>query len=898
MRLAPTLIVSSLAGGLLPFAAAHSPPTRSLARLHQHQPRGPLIDICLSIPGLAVDILSLLGVNVELCLCLKDLDIYLQTTDNVTLKNNALADVNALIGDAPNKGKCEPLPAHSHRGCTNANPCHYICDTGYMDRGGQCVCDSPGCGASAAARSIKSRGITTLEDAQAHCGKKTVCGVPHAKTDMAFECVDVTSNSESCGGCVTPHPFQSESALPTGTNCGHISSAHICENSKCVQKSRRGLLGITSTNPAVALGGSILGLNLDGTPSGASASTPALASMTPDLTGMIIAANALSSATLPSTGSVTSSTVQDTLNTVHAVLGSTPATLATDVDAAVNATQTLKTAMDGCGCDDTLGGLVQSVVDLLNHLLGLQKSCSGGVAPIDPSCLHVDADKVLCNLLGPAVQLGPIALCLLDLGALQNLVDGLGLNAACSAGPPPPVPPPPNSPPTCSVHDPSMAPGLTGVIAAANALSNATLPATGPVTSSTVNDALAPVHLVMGSTAATFPANLDAAVTATQTLKTAMDGCGCDDALGGLVQNVADLLDHLLGLQKSCSGGVAPIDPSCLHVDADKVLCNLLGGPAIQLGPIALCLLNLGALQDLVDGLGLNAACSAGPQPPVSPPPPVTPPPVTPPPLTPPPVTPPPVTPPPPPPATSDPDTVISLAGIVIHLVVTLNLAVDGAGPSCGGLIGTVNSLVKAIVGSPLVGEPGAILGRDLLDGLLGGGGSPAGDLLGLGGITNGLALSSLTDGLEPTLNGVTSGLALGPTLSGLTPTINSLLGLVNAPDATCSIGGLGGILNQLLGAVKQLLGGLGGLGDCGCEARVADAIAAAQAKALASLPAAPKKRVFRSRSRRGHVNFLRDADSSDLMPVLDEDMRVPDEDVKKPVDSAGIDLSAIDYSL
>ncbi|KAJ7100654.1 hypothetical protein B0H15DRAFT_457400 [Mycena belliarum] len=666
MRIASTLVLSSIAG-LLPFASAHTP-TRSLARLNHHQHRS-IVDLCVSIPNIAVSLLHLLGANVELCLCLKDLsDLYLQTTDNVTLGGNALAEVVALLGDPKNNPTCGPLPPHAHRACTNANPCHYACDPGFTDNGnGGCACAAPnvicnnecgpataGCGASAIARSLKSRGpITTFEAAQRRCGPtKAVCGVVNSiRGSLAFECVDVTSDSESCGGCVTPHPFLPPSGVLGGIDCRRLSSPHTCENSQCVaQSSRRAL--VSTSGPITA----------DGT--------------------------------------------------------------------------------------------------LLNGIITLGSSAPSASAPMP---------------------------------------------------------------------DPSLSSALAGMVAAASVIkiSTAALPVTAAVNASAVIAPMLAVNVVLGSTTANFPGNVDGAVAAVQTLQEAINGCGCAGDLGGLVHGVVDLLHNLLDLQKACSGGATPTvsgPGSCLDVDASKLLCNLLG-PEIQVGPLAVCLLGLelGELQPLVDGLGLNAACASGPD--VAPPsaPPVS------------------------PPQTSvdpaDPNIVIKFADIVIKLALTLNFAATHtpAGPSapCHGVVGSLNTLVQSILGEPLLG-PGALIDlgnllskRGLLSGLLGGDTSP----VALGGLT-------------PTLSGVTN---------NLTPAIGGVLALVNGAGSTCNIGGVGGLLNQLLAAVNKLLGGVGGLQGCGCLDHITSAVADMQRSALASLPAAttPTTRAFRTRSRRGHVNFL-----------------------------------------
>ncbi|KAJ7705417.1 hypothetical protein B0H17DRAFT_1037873 [Mycena rosella] len=386
---------------------------------------------------------------------------------------------------------------------------------------------------------------------------------------------------------------------------------------------------------------------------------------------------------------------------------------------------------------------------------------------------------------------------------------------------------------------------------------SAALPSTGPVTSSTIDPVLASVHDILGSTAASLPGNVNAAVASAQALHTTITQCDCGDTLGNLVQSVLDLLNHLLGLQSSCSGGTAPTVPgpaSCLHVDASKTVCGIL--PGVYVGPVVLCgLLGDGltnTLQGLVNGLGLNAACPTGP--PAATVPPATIPPVSVPPVA-------------VPPATvnttspagagspSDPDTVIKLAGLCIHLAVTINLAAGSADQSCGGLLGPVNGLVNSILHQPLTGSGGLLGGvlsrRDLgLGGLLGPilGGGGSGDALGLGGLTSGLT----------------------PTVNALTPTINSVVSAVDGVGATCAVGGLTALLDTLGTTVNKLVGGLGSCG-CGSDPAVTSAISAMQATAASSLPAvpAPAKRAFRSRSRRGHVNFLRAQSDSILAPSL-----------------------------
>ncbi|KAJ7705416.1 hypothetical protein B0H17DRAFT_920170, partial [Mycena rosella] len=140
------------------------------------------------------------------------------------------------IGQQGRNAQCARPPPHAHRACTNANPCQFVCDTGFVAQGGQCVCPAPKVICNNKCAPSRENPITTLEAAQITCGSKTVCGVAHPKTDNDFECLDVTSNFDSCGGCVYPHPFQSKATLPRGTDCARIPNArHVsCQNSKCV----------------------------------------------------------------------------------------------------------------------------------------------------------------------------------------------------------------------------------------------------------------------------------------------------------------------------------------------------------------------------------------------------------------------------------------------------------------------------------------------------------------------------------------------------------------------------------------------------------------------------------------------------------------------------------------
>ncbi|KAF7369085.1 hypothetical protein MVEN_00235500 [Mycena venus] len=465
MRLAPTLFLPSL---LVPLVSAHARPggslhssqSRSLSRLQHHEPR--LIDLCVNIDDLIVNLLGsggllniggagtlidgLLGAQVDACLCLHDLDIYLNASASVTSKSNAVAVVNALIDTADNTNvQCGPLPAHAKRACTTSDPCMFTCDAPYKKHDDQCVCALPnvvcngqcgppiaGCGASQSARSLKSRRaeISTYEEAKAYCGKSEVCGV-YGKP-KGWECVDVTQSPECCGGCALGHPFLPKSGAPLGVDCGSISNAkHVtCQNSKCVvrqceegytvspagtkclpadHESRRDLLGLIHINDAPTASTSVapVGEVLD----------PGLGST---LAGVLASASALSNAktSLPASGCVTSSAADDVLISVRAVVGTL---LVADIKVAITKCADLQKAAKGCSATD--GDAIKNIGTPVPAV-----SRPPFLAPPSDSCLVVDTSKLLGSLLAPVQACGALATLLHNL--LQSLVDDLGLGPA------------------------------------------------------------------------------------------------------------------------------------------------------------------------------------------------------------------------------------------------------------------------------------------------------------------------------------------------------------------------------------------------------------------------------------------------------------------------------------
>ncbi|KAK7434668.1 hypothetical protein VKT23_020076 [Stygiomarasmius scandens] len=203
-RLSPLLLVP-----LLPQVNAHhKPPVHTAIAQRQWKPRD-LIDICVDLSAVA-GLASLLGVDVELCLCLKDLDLFLET--NVNVKSDALGlktALEALLRPLFDHGQhCRPMPSHAHRACKSSDPCHFDCDPGYILVGTQCVCD--GCSTpSPTPRLVKSRADTV---------KVSVGDLLHADVDIDSKIVGTIGADIRLGSTSPAPPSDQPPSCPPPTN--------------------------------------------------------------------------------------------------------------------------------------------------------------------------------------------------------------------------------------------------------------------------------------------------------------------------------------------------------------------------------------------------------------------------------------------------------------------------------------------------------------------------------------------------------------------------------------------------------------------------------------------------------------------------------------------------------
>ncbi|KAK7040758.1 hypothetical protein VNI00_009664 [Paramarasmius palmivorus] len=253
-----------------------SKPENAIIAARQHHPRTPvsrdLIDLCINLDA-SLNLLppllkELLVGQADVCLCLKDLDIFINAKVkdlgilgkliNVPELKILLNGLVRLHTPLANELRAYLILSCTHKALNvlflltlttfapttipatstammalrelakHASACH--------PRGCAMACDpSPVPHARMARRSQ----ITTLEAAKELCQGKEVCGVPSSKSKHAFECIDVKTTSDSCGGCVYPHPWETtETSLATGKDCTALATSSVlrstCQDSRCV----------------------------------------------------------------------------------------------------------------------------------------------------------------------------------------------------------------------------------------------------------------------------------------------------------------------------------------------------------------------------------------------------------------------------------------------------------------------------------------------------------------------------------------------------------------------------------------------------------------------------------------------------------------------------------------
>ncbi|KIM43708.1 hypothetical protein M413DRAFT_387205 [Hebeloma cylindrosporum] len=427
----PTLVLA-----IHPYALArreHKPsPAPQVLTSRQHRVVRDLLDVCINLNvNLLADASQLLGLgsllgpldalaNIQLCLCLKDLDIYLDTNDEIQVlvgllgKNAISALITALINTSPEAQQCT-FPPNAHHTCNNVDPCHYECDSHFVRSGDTCVCAPPyitcngvcdlfpqGC-SSAVPRALKARSapITTFAQAKASCSsQQTLCGIRGFEETLAFECIDTTVKKDSCGGCMAPHPFFEPKAVhrSSGVDCSAIPRAQStsCVQSTCVVHScKEGWIPSAQADKCIppAQRNPIMRVQKRSSsePGPLSVNATADVNISSDLLTQIISIvdMVLKLPTLAPAPSSSQPSAATTSNEISALIGkitdavgnllnsATVSSLVESIDALLSSCNLLRSTLAKCGCVQGLGidGLVQELDQLIDDVLSMQRWC-------------------------------------------------------------------------------------------------------------------------------------------------------------------------------------------------------------------------------------------------------------------------------------------------------------------------------------------------------------------------------------------------------------------------------------------------------------------------------------------------------------------------------------------
>ncbi|KAF8154580.1 hypothetical protein B0H34DRAFT_529480 [Crassisporium funariophilum] len=462
------LLSSSLVSAIHLSRREHkiSPAAHVLASRQHHVART-LIDVCIN---LNVDLLAEaskllgletilgpldLGSKIHLCLCLKDLDIFLDTNADVQAlvgllgKNTVAAIITALINTSPEAHQCS-LPTNAHRTCDNVDACHYACDSPYIHDGKTCVCAPPymscngvcgdfpqGCGSAVPNPWIARSGpIVTIAQAKAVCKPhQTVCGVPERGDTLAFECVDVNVTKNSCGGCMTPHPFFEADPVPhsSGHDCSHIANAKKseCSKQRCVvHDCKDGWVPNLDRDQCVPDPKASLKLKKVQRRSDSKINATAIADVDSSVVAQLTTIGKLVSSlncnspasantvTSAATVSIISGLISDVKTVTASLLASpTVSALGGNVKALLSANSLLHSTLLTCGCVDDLGltDVLAKLEAITEAALTLQSLCAhnpivpssgSNTHPASPSSTDIPEQPINIGLAGLLSELG------------------------------------------------------------------------------------------------------------------------------------------------------------------------------------------------------------------------------------------------------------------------------------------------------------------------------------------------------------------------------------------------------------------------------------------------------------------------------------------------------------
>jgi len=183
-------------------------------------------DVCAEVDaGLSVNILGIsivIGL-IDVCLCISGVPAFVKANAvavaavNVAGVASVTADITAMINNAKGHQKCT-YPDNFVAACVSGNPCGFQCTNGFTPSPAKnpkdCVCVAPKtvcngvCGSFKSCPSSHPKRDVEIAKRYASCDKGfTACGVygwAGMRASQSWECVDTTSDLESCGGCATP----------------------------------------------------------------------------------------------------------------------------------------------------------------------------------------------------------------------------------------------------------------------------------------------------------------------------------------------------------------------------------------------------------------------------------------------------------------------------------------------------------------------------------------------------------------------------------------------------------------------------------------------------------------------------------------------------------------------
>ncbi|TBU48961.1 hypothetical protein BD309DRAFT_852760 [Dichomitus squalens] len=236
------------------YSAEHSVASVSYLRNH---PRQSSQDTCvyinsttlssLAVPGSLSDTLATLNS----CMCVNSLPSLLQSnleasyllgTTSLSIMEQALG---TYITDSPYSQTCI-YPANSQPMCSADNVCGFSCTPPYTVTGDQCVLQEMERRTHESApliayrkktwRLVKRAEAPEVMIAQSTCAShESVCDDVDGPVN-GFQCIDVKTSPDSCGGCTVQSPLGDRSGSgPAGVNCTAISHADAvsCASGKC-----------------------------------------------------------------------------------------------------------------------------------------------------------------------------------------------------------------------------------------------------------------------------------------------------------------------------------------------------------------------------------------------------------------------------------------------------------------------------------------------------------------------------------------------------------------------------------------------------------------------------------------------------------------------------------------